>query len=116
MPARSIAALLLTCLLTSPVAYAAPPKKPVKSALADVPTSDSATITVSSLTRGAKVFLNDEEVGIVPMKGPLRVKAGETYAIRVQKRGYAPYVDTVMADGGRFVYDPEERRCDTRPV
>ena len=106
MPARSIAAFVLTTLLVStasPLAYAAPPKKPGKPASADAPTPETgtATITVSSLTRGAKVFLNDAEVGEVPLKAPLKVKSGETYAIRVQKRGYAPYVDTVMAGAGQ---------------
>jgi hypothetical protein len=104
MPARSIAAFVLTTLLVSvasPWAYAAPPKKPVKLTAADAASADSATITVSSLTRGAKVFVNDAEVGEVPLPAPLRVKAGETYAIRVQKRGYAPYVDTVMAGAGQ---------------
>lgn len=104
MPARSIASMVLTTLVfsvVSPLAYAQPPRKPLKSAVVEAPRSDSATITVSSLTRGAKVFLNDEEVGEVPLPGPLKVKAGEPYAIRVQKRGYAPYVDTVTANGGQ---------------
>ena len=105
MPARSIAAVVLANLLLtvlSPVAFAAaPPKKPIKSPTVETPTSDTATITVSSLTRGAKVYLNDEEVGEVPLKAPLKVKAGETYAIRLQKRGYAPYMDTVMAGAGQ---------------
>ncbi len=106
MPARrSIAAATLVGLLLmtfSPLAWAAPPKKPpTKPVSGDAPASDQATITVSSLTRGAKVYLNDAEVGEVPLKAPLKVKAGETYAIRVQKRGYAPYMDTVMAGGGQ---------------
>lgn len=104
-PARSIAATVLTGLLVSafsPFAYAGPPRKPAtKPSSPEVETSDEATITVSSLTRGAKVYVDDQEVGEVPLKAPLRVKAGQTYAIRVQKRGYAPFSDTVMAGGGQ---------------
>jgi len=102
-PARPVAALALASLLASACpAFAAPPKKaPSKAASNETETNDEATITVSSLTRGAKVYLNDQEVGEVPLKAPLKVKGGETYAIRVQKRGYAPYVDTVMAGGGK---------------
>lgn len=63
--------------------------------------SDKATIVVSSSTRGAKVYLNDQEVGEVPLPGPLEVKPGQTYTVRVQKRGYAPFVDTVLAGAGQ---------------
>ena len=104
-PDRTIAsAALLSVLLSafSPLAYAAPPKKPAgKTQTGETPSTEQATITVSSLTRGAKVYLNDEEVGEVPLKAPLKVKGGETYAVRVQKRGYAPYSDTVMAGSGQ---------------
>ena len=102
-PIAAVTLLSLMLTLVSPLAMAAPPKKPVaaKPEVAETPVSTQATITVSSLTRGAKVYLNDEDVGEVPLKSPLKVKAGETYAIRVQKRGYAPYLDTVMAGGGQ---------------
>ena len=103
-PARAITVTTMTSLLLSafaPLAQAAPPKKPApKPEIVETPSTAEATITVSSLTRGAKVYLNDEEVGEVPLQAPLKVKAGETYAIRVQKRGYAPYSDTVMAGSG----------------
>ena len=114
---RAIASLTLLGLMASNVvtapfaasALAAPKKagKPTASAPAsadDAPDSaipDKATIAVSSMTRGAKVYLNDQEVGEVPLKAPMTVKAGETYSIRVQKRGYAPYIETVMAGGGQ---------------
>lgn len=63
--------------------------------------ASKSTITVSSLTRGAKVYLNDDEVGEVPLPGPLDVKPGVTYTVRVQKRGYAPFTDTIMAGAGQ---------------
>jgi hypothetical protein len=93
---RIVLSLVLACMLAlgpvgaSPV-FAAPPVKH---------SGDQATITVSSLTRGAKVFLDDQEMGEVPLPGPLEVKPG-TYTIRVQKRGFAPFVDTVMAGAGQ---------------
>lgn len=86
-----IAALALGPVGVSP-AWAAPKKAAA---------SDHATITVSSMTRGAKVFLNDEEVGEVPLPKPLDVKPGQTYTIRVQKRGFAPFVETVLAGAGQ---------------
>ena len=100
---RARAAMLSAALLTAPVspAWAAPKKKPEPVKVTPSPVPDTATITVSSLTRGAEVFLNDDRVGEVPLPAPLTVKPGETYSIRVQKRGYAPFVDTVIAGAGQ---------------
>ena len=89
-----LAAGLVTLLALGPAPAWAAPKKAH-------PASDKASITVSSLTRGAKVYLNDQEVGEVPLPGPLDVRPGQTYTIRVQKRGFAPFVDTVMAGAGQ---------------
>jgi len=89
-----IAAWLVALLALGPAPLLGAPKK-------GHPTSDKASITVSSLTRGAKVFLNDQEVGEVPLPGPLDVRPGQTYTVRVQKRGFAPFVDTVMAGAGQ---------------
>ena len=91
---HAITATLVALLALGPAPLWAAPKK-------GHPAADKATITVSSLTRGAKVFLNDQEVGEVPLPGPLDVRPGQTYTIRVQKRGFAPFVDTVMAGAGQ---------------
>lgn len=93
---RLLVALLMALLTVGPhaTAFAAGGKKSALSA-------SQAQIVVSSLTRGAKVFLNDEEVGEVPLAKPIDVKPGQTYTVRVQKRGYAPFVDTVLAGQGQ---------------
>ncbi len=62
---------------------------------------DKALIEISSTTRGAKVYVNDEEVGEVPLSNPIEVKPGQTYSSRVQKRGFAPVVETVLAGAGQ---------------
>jgi hypothetical protein len=61
----------------------------------------TATITVSSTTRGAKVFVNDDEVGEVPLPKPIEVKPGFTYTVRIQKRGFTPHVESVLAGAGQ---------------
>ena len=100
---RWLAATLTATLLVAPVTpvWAGPKKKPEPSKPAATSPVTTATITVSSLTRGAEVFLNDDKVGEVPLPKPLEVKPGETYTIRVQKRGHAPFVDTVIAGAGQ---------------
>lgn len=102
---RPLAALLALCLV-SPALMVGPVRvawsAPKKAAKSDGPeAARKATITVSSLTRGAEVYLNDQKVGEVPLKAPLEVQPGETYSVRVQKRGFAPYIDTVMAGAGQ---------------
>lgn len=101
---RSLHKHLLTGLLVSGLAlgpvYSSPALAAGKKAATGM-ASDRALIVISSLTRGAKVFLNDEEVGEVPLAKPLDVKPGQTYTIRVQKRGFAPFVDTVLAGAGQ---------------
>lgn len=94
-----LTSLLVTSLALGPV-YSTPALAAGKKASTGIP-NDRALIVISSLTRGAKVFLNDEEVGEVPLAKPLEVKPGQSYTIRVQKRGYAPYVDTVLAGAGQ---------------
>lgn len=93
---RVLLGVLIALLAAGPhtTALAAPGKK---SALS----SSQAQIVVNSLTRGAKVFINDEEVGEVPLAKPIEVKPGQNYTVRVQKRGYAPFVDTVLAGAGQ---------------
>ena len=93
---RLLVALLMALMTAGPhaSALAASGKKAGLSA-------SQAQIVVSSLTRGAKVFVNDEEVGEVPLAKPIDVKPGQTYTVRVQKRGYAPIVDTVLAGPGQ---------------
>lgn len=86
-----VAALLVAALVAGPILA-------TTSALA---APKAATISISSTTRGAKVFVNDEEVGEVPLTKPIEVKAGASYTVRIQKRGFSPYVSTVLAGAGQ---------------
>ena len=65
--------------------------------------SGKSLIAVSSMTKGAKVFIDDKEVGDVPLPGPVEVEPNERHTIRVQKRGYTPYIDTVLPSPGQTV-------------
>lgn len=62
-----------------------------------------AAITISSMTKGAKVFIDDKEVGDVPLAGPVEVDANQRHTVRVQKRGYTPFIDTVLPSSGQTV-------------
>lgn len=80
----------------SGVAYAAPAKK-VKFA------EGKAGIVISSMTKGAKVFVDDKEIGEVPLSGPIEVEANARHTVRVQKRGYSPYIDTLLPSNGQLL-------------
>jgi|GEM_PF-2561333 len=58
------------------------------------------TINVVSSTDGARVIVENIEVGLVPLGEPLEVPPG-TYEVRVEKRGYVPYAETVTLDVGQ---------------
>ena len=90
-PGSPVAAGLVMALLLSPLGSVSPAIAGPK----------AATISISSTTRGAKIFVNDEEVGEVPLAKPIEVKAGATYTVRIQKRGFTPYVSTVLAGTGQ---------------
>lgn len=62
--------------------------------------SNETRLTISSLTRGATVLVDDEEVGTVPLEGPLAVTPNDNHIIRVQKRGFSTFVETVKLAPG----------------
>jgi hypothetical protein len=59
-------------------------------------------IAVSSMTKGAKVYVDDIEVGEVPLKQPIEVDA-KHHIVRVQKRGYFPFQEAVTPRSGETV-------------
>jgi len=59
-----------------------------------------ATINVVSSTDGARVVVENIEVGLVPLGEPLEVPAG-TYEVRVEKRGFVPYAETLDVEAGK---------------
>lgn len=95
----AVALSLLACPLhAAPKAPARPPAAtapPAKSPAA------SASLTIVSMTRGAQVFVDDILHGEVPLPEPLAISAGQTHTVRVQKRGYAPLVETVLLSAGQ---------------
>ena len=49
-------------------------------------------LEISSMTQGAQVRVDGKEVGTLPLKRPLRLRAGK-HTIKVTKRGYTEYLD-----------------------
>ncbi|MBI5608954.1 MAG: PEGA domain-containing protein [Deltaproteobacteria bacterium] len=62
-----------------------------------------AGIAISSMTKGAKVLIDDKLVGEVPLPGPIEVDANARHTVQVQKRGYSPYIDTVLPSSGQVI-------------
>lgn len=56
-------------------------------------------LTVSSNVQGARVAVNEEEIGAVPMKSPVRVVAGSA-AVHVEADGYLPTDRLVQVEPG----------------
>ncbi len=101
-PTRLISVALALGLAVAPLsatAFAAPPKKAAATKLAN----DKAGITVSSMTKGAKIFIDDKEVGEVPLDKLLEVEPSKRHTVRVQKRGFSPFVETVLPSGGQLI-------------
>lgn len=95
---RIVLGVLIALLAAGPhaTALAAPGKKSSLS-------SNQAQIVVNSVTRGARVLVNDDDKGEVPASGVVTVdvKPGETYVVRIQKRGYKAYSTTVLSGAGQ---------------
>ncbi len=93
---RAWAALLVVLLGVGPVglheAAAKPRKKPGASAVG--------SLTIASLTRGAAVFVDDNQVGVVPLDAPLELSPGVSHVVRLQKRGFSTFVETVKLAAG----------------
>jgi len=96
--ALALAALTVATVAAPSVGFAAEKAKKV-SKIAD----GKAAITVSSVTKGARVFVDDKEVGEVPLAEPIVVDANQRHTVRVQKRGYTPFIETVLPSNGQTV-------------
>ncbi len=62
-----------------------------------------AGVAISSMTKGAKVLIDDKLVGEVPLPGPVEIDANARHTVQVQKRGYSPYIDTVLPSNGQLI-------------
>lgn len=60
----------------------------------------AATLEIMSMTAGADIYVDDKLVGKVPLAQPLELTPG-THTIRLQKRGFTPFVDTVRIGAGK---------------
>ncbi|HAN30388.1 MAG TPA: hypothetical protein DCQ06_02210 [Myxococcales bacterium] len=60
----------------------------------------TATIEILSMTKGATIFIDDRNVGRVPLNKPVTVSPNQSHVVRLQKRGFTPYVETVRLKPG----------------
>lgn len=69
-------------------------------------------LQIDCLVDGADIYIDGDRVGVTPMEEPVRVEAGER-VIRVVKRGYADFYDTVDVPRSRRTFHVE---ADLLPV
>ncbi len=60
------------------------------------------TVIVRSATVGAVVYIDGQEVGTIPMKFPMALRAGK-HTVKVSRQGHADYLDTFRIRAGRDV-------------
>ncbi len=96
-PLTLLATALVAVALAIPSAFAAPPKKTGPKV-----SEGKAGVTVSSMTKGAKVFIDDKEVGEVPLPGVVEVEPTR-HTVQVKKRGYTTFIDTILPSPGQIV-------------
>ena len=94
---RSVCMLLVTLMVTAPALDAEARRRKRRRSRAK-PTT--ATIEIMSMTKGAAVFLDDKQVGKVPLAAPLTVSVKKPHVVRLQKRGFTAYVETVRLKPG----------------
>jgi hypothetical protein len=55
-------------------------------------------LEVSSTTTGAEVSIDGESVGTIPLAGPITTLTPGEHTIKVEKPGFAPYIDVFKID------------------
>lgn len=58
------------------------------------------TIEIMSMTGGATIYLDDKKIGVVPMEEPIEIAPNTPHSLRLQKRGFTPFVDTLRLKPG----------------
>ncbi|MBM4345059.1 MAG: PEGA domain-containing protein [Deltaproteobacteria bacterium] len=96
-PFALVATAMVAFALSAQAAYAAPPKKGGPKV-----SEGKAGVAVSSMTKGAKVFIDDKEVGEVPLPGIVEVEPTR-HTVQVKKRGYTTFIDTILPSPGQVV-------------
>ncbi|MCA9523499.1 MAG: PEGA domain-containing protein [Myxococcales bacterium] len=64
------------------------------------PIATHGEVTILSATVGAKIFINDKLIGLVPYNKPIKLKPG-SYTVKVTKRGYTDYLDVFKIVAGK---------------
>jgi hypothetical protein len=62
------------------------------------PAGKAGALEISSTTAGADVSIDGERVGTIPLPGPLTTLTPGEHTIKVEKPGFAPYIDVVKID------------------
>jgi PEGA domain len=62
----------------------------------------SGTLLIESTTKGAKVYIDGDEVGSIPMGNPIRLMPGQ-HTVKVTKPGHTQYMETIRIRRGRKV-------------
>lgn len=60
------------------------------------------SLSISSSTAGAKVFVDSDEVGTIPLSGPIKLLPG-THTVKVTKPGFTQFMESVVIRAGRVV-------------
>ncbi len=60
------------------------------------------TLMIESTTKGAKIFIDGDEVGSVPMGNAIRLMPGQ-HTVKVTKPGHTQYMETIRVRRGRRV-------------
>ncbi|HEX6839364.1 MAG TPA: PEGA domain-containing protein [Polyangia bacterium] len=83
------------------------------SAQAETPKPAGAgTFSLSSSTTGADVEIDGERVGTIPLPGPITTLTPGEHTIKVEKPGFAPYIDVFRIDRKK----PTQVQVDLEPV
>src|SRR5437588_1485044 len=62
------------------------------------PAGRAGALEVTSTTTGADVSIDGERVGTIPLPGPLTTLPPGEHTIKVEKPGFAPYIDVFKID------------------
>jgi hypothetical protein len=98
---RAALVLALTCVLCA--GDLALPFSAISTATAAPRRARATRVLVDCFVDGAEVYIDGELVGTTPLKKPVRVSPGER-VVRVVKRGYADFYETVKVPRSRKVF------------
>jgi hypothetical protein len=59
-------------------------------------------LVIESSTRGAQVFVDDEEIGTIPLGRPIKLKPGQ-HTVKVVKPGFTRFLESVTIKVGKSV-------------